>query len=116
MKNFGWHLILDIEHCDHKIKIASELRKFIKGLCKVLDMKAYGPCVIKHFGHDNDVTSGYTAYQLIETSNISCHFSEKYDNAYIDVFSCKKFEAYDVIRYITDFFDARTKCFRYLVR
>jgi len=34
---------------------------------------------------------GYTLVQLIETSDITCHFAEEDNSVYLDLFSCKPF-------------------------
>ena len=51
-------------------------------------MKAYGPPVLEHFAEHIPEAAGYSLVQLIETSAITEHFY-----AYIDIFSCKDFEA-----------------------
>jgi S-adenosylmethionine/arginine decarboxylase-like enzyme len=65
-------------------------------------MVAYGPPMLKHFGKDNK--KGYTLVQLIETSNVVCHFVEETDDAYIDVFSCKPFSAKDAEDVVKKYF------------
>ena len=52
-------------------------------------MVAYGEPMVVHFGTDNK--AGYTLVQLIETSNITAHFSESEGAVFLDVFSCKDF-------------------------
>ncbi len=92
---FGQELILDLYDCDlQKISDAEAIRQFVIKLCdEVIMMKRYGPAVVEHFGHNNPITSGYSLVQLIETSLVSAHFSEAKKSAYINVFSCKWFEA-----------------------
>ncbi len=53
-------------------------------------MVAYGKPMLEHFGTGDK--AGYTFVQLIETSNICCHFCEETDDAYIDIFSCKEYD------------------------
>ena len=53
-------------------------------------MIPFGPPKLVHFGTDDKM--GYTLVQLIETSNISGHFCEGTEEAYLDVFSCKDFD------------------------
>ena len=88
---WGWHLILDIGKCNpNRIRCQKNIANFSKTLVKQIDMKAYGDPQIVHFGYDNK--AGYTLVQLIETSNITAHFSEDTNTAYIDIFSCKPFD------------------------
>ena len=65
-------------------------------------MVAYGEPQIVHFGSGNK--AGYTLVQLIETSNICCHFVEETNDLYLDVFSCKPFEPTDVQRVVSQYF------------
>jgi S-adenosylmethionine/arginine decarboxylase-like enzyme len=57
------------------------------------------------FGSGNK--KGYTLIQLIETSNIAAHFVEENNSMYLDVFSCKDFDANVVKDAVHEFFDAQ---------
>jgi S-adenosylmethionine/arginine decarboxylase-like enzyme len=77
-----------------------------------IEMKAYGPPQIVKFGDGQ--TRGYTLVQLIETSNITAHFSEDTNNIFLDVFSCKDFDPEIAIDVFCEFFDPtkiKTKVF-----
>ena len=60
---------------------------------KTIDMVAYGEPIIEHFATHSHEAAGYTLLQMIETSNIAAHFAENIGQVYIDVFSCKAFDA-----------------------
>ena len=107
MKIFGWELVLDIKNCNKKIKDRKSLKSFITKLCKTIDMKPYGKPLIEHFGHKSDITSGYSIAQLIETSLISGHFSEKYKTAHLNIFSCKYFNFRKASDFCLDFFGGK---------
>ena len=102
---FGWEVILDIKLCNDNIKKKRKLKKFIRLLCKEIDMIVFGKPLIKHFGHKSDITSGYSIAQLIETSLISGHFSDKYRTAHINIFSCKFFDWYRAKQLCLNFFE-----------
>lgn len=88
---WGYMLSLDIAKCyAPSIRCPNHIAVFTKSLVKEIDMKAYGKPLIVHFGDGNK--SGYTLVQLIETSNITAHFCEESNDAYIDIFSCKEFD------------------------
>jgi hypothetical protein len=92
--------VLDIENCDRQIidcrpLIYAWLRGIEGGeigLVKRIGMVAHGEPVIESFAHDDPVTAGFTAVQLIETSSITAHFSPHLRTAHIDVFSCRAFD------------------------
>ena len=65
-------------------------------------MIAYGAPHIVRFGDGNKM--GYTLVQLIQTSDITCHFCEETDAAYLDVFSCKPFEKEVALRVFREHF------------
>jgi len=102
-KPWGFHLVIDAVKCDlAAIKSKSTIAAFVKHLVKEIDMKAYGPPRIVRFGDGNKM--GYTLVQLIETSNITAHFSEETGNAYLDVFSCKSFPPDTALNCIKKYF------------
>lgn len=94
-ENFGQELILNLYDCDlKKISDGNVIKDFVVTLCdKVILMKRYGEPLIPHFGHENPVTSGYSLVQLIETSSVTAHFSEYKKSVYLNIFSCKWFDA-----------------------
>jgi S-adenosylmethionine decarboxylase len=79
---------------------------FAKTLVKRIDMVAFGEPQVVMFGSGNK--KGYTLIQLIETSNIAAHFVEENNSMYLDVFSCKDFNAEVVKEAVHEFFDAQT--------
>lgn len=105
MQYWGWHLLLDMTACNiESIKSEENLRKFLLALVERIDMMAYGEPTIQHFATHDPEKAGYSIVQLIETSNITGHFVDKNGDAYIDVFSCKPFEAQAVIDVAREFF------------
>lgn len=113
--SWGFHAILDIyKACGKSIRCAKNIEAFSNTLVKRIDMKAYGSPQIIHFGSGNK--AGYTLVQLIETSNISAHFTEEDDCIYLDVFSCKPFDANRVKEVVDEFFKPESVDCRFLTR
>jgi S-adenosylmethionine/arginine decarboxylase-like enzyme len=103
MSNWGYHLMLDCAGCSHEaITDYNTIWEFTKELVKDIDMVAYGEPQIVKFGSGNK--AGYTLVQLIETSNICCHFVDEDDTMYLDVFSCKPYDTDAVINLVKAFF------------
>jgi S-adenosylmethionine/arginine decarboxylase-like enzyme len=115
LRTWGKHLILDAAGCSPKM-IGSSLviKNFTKDLVKQIDMVAYGEPQIVMFGTGNK--KGYTLIQLIETSNIAGHFVEENNTMYLDVFSCKDFDAEVVKKLVHDYFHAQSFSSRVLLR
>jgi len=70
-------------------------------------MKRFGECQVVHFGKEERV-EGYSMVQLIETSLIAGHFANLTNAAYIDIFSCKRYEPEQVARFSKEFFQAES--------
>ena len=100
---WGYHLIMDCGSCKpDRIRSADVIKDFAKHLVKTIDMVAFGEPTVVKFGTDDK--AGYTLVQLIETSNICCHYVEENNSMYLDVFSCKPFEVDDVVRIVKLYF------------
>ncbi len=68
-------------------------------------MKAFGTTQVVYFGEDPRV-AGYSMTQLIETSLISGHFANLTNTAYLDIFSCKKYDPEQVAEFAKKYFEA----------
>ncbi len=89
---WGWHLVLNLYECNLRlITSAQVIEKFTIELCDLIKMRRFGEPLIVNFGEDPRV-AGYSLVQLIETSNICGHFANDSAAAYLDIFSCKKFD------------------------
>jgi S-adenosylmethionine decarboxylase len=112
---WGYHLIIDAFGCNtSKIQCKNVISQFSRRLVKDIDMKAFGQPIIVRFGEGNKL--GFTLVQLIETSNITAHFCEETNNAFIDVFSCKKFETKPVLKAVFETFEATKIDSSFLIR
>lgn len=103
---WGWHLVLNLYECDpDKIRSAETIEQYVIELCDLIQMKRFGDPTIVDFGEDPRV-SGYSLVQLIETSNICGHFANDSNAAYLDIFSCKKFDPELAAQFSMDTFGA----------
>lgn len=104
----AWGLLtsVDLYECTPDvIRDADAIKKFVKKLCRKIEMKTFGDCVVIHFGEDERV-SGFSMTQLIESSLVSGHFANATNAVYLDIFSCKFYEPRDVAEYAVEFFKA----------
>ena len=115
--SFGLEVVLDLYGCDPKvIRSGKKLSEFVTKLCKLLKMKKFGKTLLPHFGYNKAHTSGFSMLQFIETSSITGHFSELWNSAYINVFSCRDFDTKKCIEFAIKFFDAKKVTSRILAR
>lgn len=108
MKNKAWGqlLVLNLYNCENKIfKSQEKLKKFCLELCKKIQMNPYGNPLIKRFGKGE--LEGYSLMQFIETSSITIHADEFVNRVFIDIFSCKEFDAKKVEEFSKEFFKAK---------
>jgi S-adenosylmethionine/arginine decarboxylase-like enzyme len=113
--SWGFHSAIDLARCKpNLIRCPVNIANFTKHLVKKIDMKAYGEPQIVMFGEGNK--KGYTLVQLIETSNITAHFCEETNDAYIDIFSCKPYIVSDALQSIIMHFEPEHYKVQYLER
>lgn len=97
---------INLYACNPKsIKSKKKISDYIVELCDLIDMKRFGKSIIQRFAEGD--LEGYSAMQFIETSSITLHFDETQNRAFIDIFSCKDFNAKEVERFSKKFFGAK---------
>lgn len=115
--SFGLEVVLDLYECDPKvIRSGKKLAEYATKLCKLLKMKKFGKTLLPHFGYKEAHTAGFSMLQFIETSSITGHFSELWNSAYLNVFSCRDFDTKKCIDFTVKFFAAKKVNSRVLVR
>ena len=91
---WGKHLIIDMTAGDQeRVRRAAHISRFVETLVETIGMKAYGAPLLEHFAEHVPEAAGYSLVQLIETSAVTGHFCDRSGDAYIDIFSCKDFDA-----------------------
>jgi len=117
---WGYHLIINAAGADmSSISSHDNIKAFARDLVKRIDMVPFGEPQTVRFGEGNK--AGITLIQLIETSNIMCHFVEEdmgdgTGSYYMDVFSCKTFNQEDVIKCCEEYFGKTRNSVTFLTR
>ncbi len=99
MKDYGKELILDIHNCEVCKFTRTSIQKYFKELCSLIDMKRADLHWWDFEGQPKAYAAapphlkGISAIQFIETSNITIHTLDDLKKAYINIFSCKDFDA-----------------------
>lgn len=103
---WGKSTSINLSDCDRKrLNDPKALKLFIQKIIKKIHMIAHGPCYVERFGIGK--LAGYSAMQFIETSSITVHCDEVGNRAFIDVFSCKDFDAEEAKKFAIKFFRAK---------
>lgn len=102
---WGKSVSINLYSCNLKsISSPIAIKKYIRAIVKIVDMVAHGPIYIDRFGIGE--LEGYSAMQFIETSSITVHCDEPGRRCFIDIFSCKDFDAQKAEQFSKKFFAA----------
>ena len=101
-RNYGKHVILTASGCNAALLDKDKIADFCRDMVKRIDMVPFGEPFVERFGEDDEV--GISAVQLIQTSAITIHTNDEARDMYLDVFSCKDFNAEDVLSAVKDWF------------
>jgi len=105
-KNWGKLASINLYHCDtKKLRNKKCMREYLKILCKNIDMEPHGKPYVERFG--DGTLEGISAMQFIETSSITIHCDEIEDRIFIDIFSCKDFDAEKALRCSKKYFNSK---------
>ena len=113
MKKYGKELILDIYNCDSSLFTRRSIRRFMKQLCEILDMQRED----LHFWDDlyslkkeretDPNLVGTSAIQFIKTSNITIHTLDILKRVYLNIFSCKEYDAKKAKKFCCKYFNGK---------
>lgn len=112
-KPYGKELILDLHGCDAKRFNRRTIRKFFRELCKLIDMQRCELFWWDDYGLPRDERQtephlkGTSAVQFIMTSNITIHTLVILKSVYLNIFSCKDFDAKKAAQFSRKFFKGR---------
>ena len=106
MKYWGHHLLLDCAGCNNSIKDKELIKQFVADLVTTIDMTAIGEPIIELL-LPGEANQGHSLMQLIATSNITAHFVDCDNTAYIDIFSCKQFDLELAKSVVSKYFNPR---------
>jgi S-adenosylmethionine/arginine decarboxylase-like enzyme len=89
---WGMLAAIDLHGCDSEsLGDPDHIRGFVATLVDAIEMRAHGPVLLERFG-DGEL-EGWSAMQFIETSSITLHADEFGGRCFVDVFSCRPFDA-----------------------
>ncbi len=112
-KPYGFELIIDLHGCDVSKFNRASLDGYFEKLCKAIDMEK---CE-RYFWDDTGLpeeekqtsphTKGSSAVQFILTSSIVIHTLDLLEAVYVNIFSCKKYDAELAEKITKEWFDAK---------
>lgn len=111
--NYGKELILDLHECNPKKFNRYYLKKYFTELCDLIKMQRSKLCWWDDLGLPQEKkqtlphTKGTSAVQFILTSNVTIHTLDILESVYINIFSCKDFDAEVAKKFTEDFFESK---------
>jgi len=103
---WGVSSCIDLYDCDlNLMQDEAAIRRFVRELCDLIQMRRFGETLVVRFGDDSRVT-GFSMTQLIEASLVSAHFADNSRAIYLDVFSCAPYEPNEAAAFAARFFKA----------
>ncbi|MBI3027162.1 adenosylmethionine decarboxylase [Candidatus Woesearchaeota archaeon] len=108
MSEFGLHVTIDASGCN-KRKLASvtlvyDILNKLPGRIGMTKMTL--PYVVKWLDKFSSGTEGISGFVMIAESHISIHTFPDQDYVFMDIFSCKEFDAEKAIKHLVDAFES----------
>jgi S-adenosylmethionine/arginine decarboxylase-like enzyme len=89
---WGMLAAIDLHGCEiAPLADPATIRAFVPAVIAAIGMRAHGPLRLERFGTAE--LEGWSAMQFIETSSITVHADEVGGRCFVDVFSCRPFDA-----------------------
>lgn len=110
MNDYGKEVIIDLHNCDPAMFTRELIEQYFKLVCEKIDMER---CELFWWDdletpEDEKETEphlvGTSAVQFIKTSNITIHTLDIMKRVYLNLFSCKDFDADIVIKFSEEWF------------
>lgn len=105
---YGYELLIDMQNADPATFTRDHLETFFSTLCERIDM-VYVETHMWDEGREEETrpqVKGISAVCFIETSSITIHALDLLKAVYINIFSCKAFDANVALTVAKEFFDA----------
>ena len=111
--SYGKELILDIHKCDTSMFTRELIDEFFEILCNKIDMER---CDLHFWDYDGypeeyekapDHLKGISATQFISTSTIVIHTLDILEKVFLNIFSCKDFDASVVSSFAENYFGGK---------
>ena len=116
MESWGILTVIDLYQCNpDTIRNGLLIEKYVNQLVDLIKMKKFGEIRLQYFGSCKKV-EGFSMYQFIETSEISGHFANESNSAYIGIFSCKDYDSIISAKFTAKFFEAKSFDFHRIIR
>ena len=106
--NFGLHLIIDAQECNRKKLVNNRfIYNLLDKLPSLLSMNKMTLPYVVEWKDKWASTPGISGFVMIAESHISIHTFPEQDFAFIDMFSCKNFDAEMATKFLANALEAK---------
>jgi len=117
LKNsYGKELILDLHKCNPQKFNRKMIARYFRELCDLIEMKRDE----MHFWDDYGVLKaervGTSAIQFVMTSNVTIHTLDILKQVYLNIFSCKEFDAKIAAEFSRKYFSGKIVTSKVIIR
>lgn len=123
MDSYGKELILDIHNCDVSKFNRTDIERYIKILCDdIIDMDRED---LYWWDYEDDIAGykeapdhlkGTSCVQFILTSTIVIHSLVELKKIFINIFSCKNFDAETAVVFTEKYFGGKVETYKVIMR
>jgi len=104
-KSYGMELILELFGCDMDVITSKKkIEEYIITACNGIKMERYGNPMVKKFPGGERWGVGYSFLQFLTTSSMAGHFINEGGIAFLNIFSCKEYDAEKAAKFAEQFF------------
>ncbi len=109
MSEFGLHVTIDASQCDkRKLESVTLVYDILNKLPERVGMtKMTLPYVVKWLDKFSQGKEGVSGFVMIAESHVSIHTFPDQDYVFMDIFSCRNFNAEEAIDYLVSAFEAK---------
>jgi S-adenosylmethionine decarboxylase len=121
MGNYGKECIIDVHDC-RIIFTRESIKEFCSRFCELLKMQSEDLVFWDYEGHPEEYAAapkhlkGISAVQFIKTSNITLHSLDEMKRLYLNIFSCKDYNAEEAKDFVQKWTDGNIVQFTVLER
>ena len=105
LEDYGQEVIIDLHNVDPSFFAMKNVRHYVEKLCDEIGMKR-GPIYV--WGDDkslgtmhNPKADGISCVQFLYTSSITIHALDELQKVFVNIFSCRKFDAEQALKFTT---------------
>lgn len=112
--HYGKQILVDAAGCNENLRSIDHVSTFLAEMPGKIGMRAFGDPLVYRFGDGDEI--GLSGVQLLYSSAVVLHTNDGTGDLYLDLFSCRDYDADAVLREIQQAFEPASMESRVLFR